>query len=188
MVKMFKFISWAVILPIVLIIIVYLVDSSYLIGTNPFDASMAWSIFGGIAGYVGVVFSFYAALGVSQISNKYFAKSRLPDIHNKILGITKRLVDHAESSMSDLRASQVVPEVGVVLRSVKRVQIKNLQLISKSVESKYKKVKINMDELSTKMTPSTSVNQDDDFWALVSSLSELADEIETYQKEEDARI
>ncbi|WP_158569128.1 hypothetical protein [Pseudotabrizicola alkalilacus] len=178
-----------IVFPLVFFLLILLVKPIIIFGSAPFNASMGWSVFGGIAGYVGVVFSLSAALGVSKLSDRYFAKSRLPDLQKKIVAINQNLTNQASSSnMGSLRSSQIVPQVGVALRSLERVKVESLNLISKSVAKNYETLKRKLDGMSSPFSAKLPVNDDPDFWALVNSLSELADEIETHRREEDARV
>lgn len=142
------------------------------------------SITGTFFGYYGVVFSAYAALGVREISNRYFAKMRLPEIRKQIESLASRLSILAESTTDKAVSDRIFSEITVALESLKKIDgYRRSKLIDQSLTHTSKVLTWVQSNRSTPL----KVTLCDDLWPLYANLNTMNSQIMTAIEEERAR-
>ncbi|MFS8053480.1 hypothetical protein QD357_11635 [Rhizobium sp. BR 317] len=91
-------------------------------GPNPTVADI-WSMLSSLMGYWGVLFSGYAAYKVKEISQKYFARTRFPQIKENLDAITKEMAKAGDKPASALRSERFIASISVSLGEVDRVPV-----------------------------------------------------------------
>ncbi|NEH59874.1 hypothetical protein GR198_29595 [Rhizobium leguminosarum] len=135
-------------------------------------------------GYLGLVFSGYAALGVKRLSDRYFARVRLPDLRRKIDKLAPQLGDIAEMPADQAIMAQVFSEVSVQVAALQRLNgFKNRKLAA-SIISKNRKV---TKWLSANRSAGTLLNECDAMWDLFRELNEISLHVSTSIEEEKAK-
>lgn len=142
------------------------------------------SLIGFVIGYLGLVFSGYAALGVKRLSDRYFARVRLPDLRRKIDKLAPRLGEIAELPADQAITDQVFSEVSVQIAALKRLNGFNNKKLAKSIIAKNKKV---TKWLSTNRSSGKLLNKCDAMWELYRELNEISLHVGTFIDEEKAR-
>lgn len=143
------------------------------------ELSLVWSFLGTFVSYMGLFFSFYAVMEVKKLSNRYFAKQRLPEIKKQLEGITKSMTSHANSKLIDIRAERFLGETAVMLRHLKKIKASGFTEVVKRAEIHHSNIE---KLLKNHVEPDKNVNDEAEYWNLFRVLSELADEIEAYNK------
>lgn len=161
--------------PFLTAVVVISLDPQTLDQARSMNASLALSLIGAGLSYFGLLFSLYAALEVRNISQKYFFKLRSPEIHKRLLNITKRVSLFSNEPRDDLRSQTFISEIPVVLRAAKRVKNSEVKSVAKEAEKLFKKLK----ETSEVSLQGDSAGQIQGYWDLFQKLSELADEVKT---------
>jgi len=152
-------------------------------GLTP-SVSDVWSVAGTVMGYWGVLFSGYAAYQVKAISEKYFARTRFPQIKENIDAITKDMGKVADKRAADLRSERFIAAISVSLGEVERVPGHKMnQLIKRAKLEK----KLLVDWINNETQRSVVANTEANYWTLFRTLQEISQEISAYIKEQGAR-
>lgn len=142
------------------------------------------SFIGFFIGYVGLVSSGYAALGVKRLSDRYFARVRLPDLRKKIDKLAPQLLDIAELPASQAITAQVFSEVSVQIAALKRLNGFKNRKLAKSIISKNRKV---TNWLSANRSAGRLLNECEPMWELFRELNEISLHVSTSIEEEKAK-
>lgn len=152
-------------------------------GSSPTIADI-WSIAGGVLGYWGVVFSGYAAYKVKGISERYFARTRFPQIKGNLDEITKEMGKAGGKTASALRSERFIASISVSLGEVERVP--GHQMNSLITRAKGEKKEL-LDWMNSEDNRDELVNTHTGYWDLFRTLHEVSEEISSYIKEQGAK-
>ncbi|MFC6639360.1 hypothetical protein GV827_11205 [Sulfitobacter sp. JBTF-M27] len=150
-----------------------------LFGDNGIDATLSWNVVGALFGYLGFLFSVFAVMEVRSLSNRYFAKQRLPEFKKQLEKITKSMTSLSSSKLGDLRTERFMSETAVVIRQITKTKVSGFSEVTKKAETFHSEVQAKLrdesssDEIANDLIP---------YWNLFSALNELADEIDAYDK------
>ena len=135
-------------------------------------------------GYYGVIFSGYAAYQVKELSEKYFARTRFPQIKKSLEDITKQMANSGDKTAPQLRSERFIASIPVTLGEVQRVPGHQLNVLIKRAKSEYKLLIkwINNDaKVDVLAKPEAS------YWDLYRTLEEISQEIAAHIKDQVAR-
>lgn len=150
-----------------------------LFGEYGLDATLSWNVVGALFGYLGFLFSVFAVMEVRSLSNRYFAKQRLPDFKKQLEKITKNMTSLSSSKLGDLRTERFMSETAVVIRQITKTKVSGFSAVTKKAKTFHSEVQAKLrdesssDEIANDLIP---------YWNLFSALNELADEIDAYDK------
>jgi hypothetical protein len=169
------------ILPPAILGVVGLLQPTLVLGQEDLNASLVWSLIGVLISYFGLVISSFALFEVTRLTNRYFARQRLPEIQKQLKKIADTMSGKADIALKEMRSERFIGETAVMLRQIKLVKFSNA-----SISSVIKKAEASHTALGLEMkrpeSGSIIANESNQFWDLFQSLSELADEIEEYKK------
>lgn len=87
-----------------------------------FRDPITWvSLYGLVAGYIGVFFSAFAAIEVYGLSTRYRSKIRLPMEKRKLTKVTTRLSEASAENARSLLSGALMSEIMVCLNSIVRL-------------------------------------------------------------------
>lgn len=152
-------------------------------GSNPTVADI-WSMIGSLLGYWGVLFSGYAAYQVKEISEKYFARTRFPQIKENIDAITKDMGKVADKPASALRSERFIASISVSLGEVERVPGHKMNELIKRAKSEKKTL---VEWINNETQRDVIANTEANYWTLFRTLQEISQEISAYIKEQGAK-
>lgn len=152
-------------------------------GPNPTVGDI-WTMIGGLFGYWGVLFSGYAAYQVKVLSEKYFARTRFPQIKENIDAITERMGKAADKPASALRSERFIASISVTLGEVERVPGHKMNELIKRAKAERKAV---VDWINDETQNSVNANSKKIYWTLFQTLQEISQEITAYIKEQGAK-
>ena len=171
--------------PPILAFLIGLLQPAILFGSNEIDASFIWSIVGVLVSYAGLVISSSALFEVSRLTNRFFARQRLPEIQKQLEKITKAMLGSSNRELKEIRSERFVGETAVMIRQIKAVKIAGISPLIKRAEQSHANLELEMKRLD----PAKSVaNESNSYWDLFRCLTELADEIEEYKKGAQANL
>lgn len=177
----YKYLVWCLVaIPTVLLIILLRISPQTFVATGILDSAFILSLTGTLFSYYGLIFSFYAALQVSLISNLYFFKTRSPQIQKKLWGISKSISDFGREPSEDLPSQRFISESAVAFRSAKRIKNKHVKLIAEQAEASLQILKNNM---KTACGPGRTAGQIPNYWEFLQKVSELLDELKEQTKD-----
>ena len=143
-----------------------------------------WAVIGTILGYYGVVFSGYAAYQVKELSEKYFARTRFPQIKENLDAITKEMAKAGDKKASELRSERFIASISVSLGEVERVPGHRMKELIKRAKSEKKTL---IDWINNETQKNTVANTEANYWNLFRSLQEISQEITAHIKEQGAK-
>ncbi|WP_026481627.1 hypothetical protein [Ahrensia sp. 13_GOM-1096m] len=149
------------------------------LGGANLTAAMVWSISGTLFSYLGFCFSVYAVLEVRNLSNRYFAKQRLPDIKKQLDKITHKMAQPNQLKILDIRAERFFSEMAVVMRQLGKIKVTEFTTVLKRAEEHHQAIEA---MLISANSSNDLVNDSHSYWELFRALTELSDEIEAYNK------
>ncbi len=92
-----------------------------------------------------MLFSGYAAYQVKELSEKYFARTRFPQIKKSLEDITKQMANSGDKTATQLRSERFVASIPVTLGEVQRVPGHKLNVLIKRAKGEHKLL-IKMDQ------------------------------------------
>lgn len=169
-------------LPVVILTAAWLYSWEIFPGEGALTTTDLWSIAGTILGYYGVLFSGYAAYQVKELSEKYFARSRLPQIKKSFEDLTKQMANGGDKTATQLRSERFIASIPVRLGEVKRVPGHKLNVLIEQAKREHKLLIgwIN-DDVQSNATPETI------YWDLYRTLESISQEIAAHIKDQVAR-
>lgn len=169
----------------VLLCVIGLLRPELMLGKEAVNASMIWTLLSAFASYLGFVFSFFAVVEVRNLSNRYFNKQRLPEIGKQLKKITMAMSDPGDTELIDIRTESYFSEMAVVLRQIRKTKVRDFSSIIDRAETHRTNIENAIRNSSSLSAPTNSSSE---YWNLFGALSELADEIEAYQKGAEASL
>lgn len=154
-------------------------------GGGQLTPDSVWSFVGVSLSYFGLVFSAYALLEVTRLSNRYFAKQRLPELKKQIEKIMKTMADLEQSKLSDIRSERFMGEVEVVIKQLKKTKSPGFPEVVKRTKRHLAEVEKAINDSDRKSNQVSTVLA---YWDLYRSLSQLTDEIKAYELENRAAL
>lgn len=151
----------------------------------PIQSTELWSLAGTMFSFLGFVFSVFAVFEVRSLSQRYFAKQRLPELKAELKKITDTMTSLSDRKLNEIRTEPLLGKISVVLRQIDKTKAPGFSEICKraKIEHGLLLVKVknenNLDMLASDFS---------EFWNLFSTLSEVADEIEAHRKEVQASL
>jgi hypothetical protein len=141
-----------------------------------------WSIAGTILGYYGVLFSGYAAYQVKELSEKYFARTRFPQIKKSFEDLTKQMANSGDKTATQLRSERFTASIPVKLGEVKRVPGHKLNALLKRAKSEHKLLIGWIKDIANADAKPEAI-----YWDLYRTLEEISQEIEAHIKDQVAK-
>ncbi|MGG7517956.1 hypothetical protein ACQ3G6_08730 [Allorhizobium undicola] len=172
------------ILPAVFMAAAWLLNWSLTPGGSDPTVGDVWTMIGGLLGYWGVLFSGYAAYQVKALSEKYFARTRFPQIKENIDAITERMGKAADKPASALRSERFIASISVTLGEVERVPGHKMNELIKRAKAERKAV---VDWINDETQNSVNANSKKIYWTLFQTLQEISQEITAHIKEQGAK-
>lgn len=166
------------ILPVMLWVIGWMWPELVL-GQEAITPSTIWSLIGVSLSFFGLIFSAFAVLEVRSLSNRYFAKQRLPELKKQLDKVTGKMADVASLPLNEIRTERFMGEAAVILRHIKRTKAPGFSSVLKHAESQHAQIKKILGNEESLQTLARDIPE---FWSLFSSLNELSDEIDAYNK------
>ncbi len=139
---------------------------------------------GSLMGYWGVLFSGYAAYQVKAISDRYFARTRFPQIKKTIDTLVDTMAKAANLPASALRTEKFIPSIKVTLGEVERVRGHKMKALIKRAKIERQTV---VKWVNDATHDDVLANSRNDYWILVQTLQEISLEISAYIKEQGAK-
>lgn len=143
-----------------------------------------WSLWSLLLSYYGVLFSALAMYGVRELTDRYFAKIRLPQVKRALGSITTQMAISGERTASEVRKEPFVASISVTLKDVKKVG--GLRLNS-SINKSLKMHKSMIRFMNDNNNSHYQMNEFGDYWKLFQSLQEITQSIESEIKDQRAR-
>lgn len=171
--------------PLIIVFLIGLLQPTILFGSDEINASFIWSIFGVLVSYAGLVISSSALFEVSRLTNRYFARQRLPEIQKQLEKITKAMLSSSNRELKEIRSERFVGETSVMIRQIKSVKIVGISALIKKAEQSHSSLEAEMKNLDP---AKHAANDSNSYWDLFRCLTELADEIEEYKKGAQANL
>lgn len=181
---MWKILSAAAGLPPIVALFAWWWSWPILPSTTPATAVDVWLLVGTWLGYLGVLFSSYAAYGVGELSKKYFARTRFPEIRSDLTGITTAMTKAATKRAIELRSEKFISQIAVFLRSIKRIRGHKMHDLIQRAE---KEGAVLIKWMNDPKQDHLIANDATVYWDLFRTLNELSEEISAYLKEQEAR-
>jgi hypothetical protein len=148
-------------------------DHKKLTGGEDINAQWVWLFVGLIISYFGTVLSIQAVLGIRSISNRYFFKSRSPEIQKHFLNIHRKMKDFGEQDSDKILQQDFMSEIPTLSRVAMRM---NNQEVKKVAKSTYKLHRALSKEALKPEIPAQA-GQVNGYWALHVKVGELYQEI-----------
>lgn len=156
-----------------------------LVGESLLSASLVWTLVGALFGFYGFVFSAFAVLEVRSLSSRYLAKQRLPELKSDLTEITDAMISFSDRKIEKLRTERFMGKISVVLKQVKKTKAGGFSPICKRAEAEH-------DAFNKILKVGASLDQPasdfQEYFDLMNTLHEMADEIEAYKKEAQASL
>lgn len=162
----------------------WLLNWTIIPGASSPTVSDIWAIVGCLLGYWGVLFSGYAAYQVKQISEKYFARTRFPQIKANLDTITKDMGKAGDKPASALRGEKFIALIAVSLGEVERVPGHKMSDLIKRAKAEKKTL---IDWINEDENKSVLANTEPKFWDLFRTMHEISEGILAHMKEQGAR-
>ncbi|WP_147294024.1 hypothetical protein [Ciceribacter selenitireducens] len=135
-------------------------------------------------GYYGVVFSGYAAYQVKELSDRYFARTRFPQIKRNLEDITKQMANSGDKTASQLRRERFIASIPVTLGEVKRVPGHNLNVLIKRAKIEHQTL---ITWINTDDKKEIYAKAESSYWNLYRTLEEVSQEIAAHIKDQVAK-
>jgi hypothetical protein len=163
--------------PVALAALIFWLKPEVFWSERNFQPSAVWSIVGVFLSYFGVVFSAYALVEVRRLSNRYFAKQRLPELKTQIEKIRSRMDELSQEKVADIRSEGFVGETRVVMKQLQKARSPGFSEVVKRAKEEAAIVE---DVLKNDRGNGGLVNDIKAFWDLHRTLSEISDEIHAF--------
>ncbi|AUR37121.1 hypothetical protein PhaeoP18_02885 [Phaeobacter piscinae] len=171
--------------PLVLGLIAFKLKPEIFLGSSALDVQGGWSFVGIFLGYVGCVLSSYAAFEVRRLSDRYFAKQRLPQLRKQAGQITDKMDELKEMKLVEVRAHGFLGEVRVLVKQLEKTRSPGFPEVVKRTKRYCTEVEKRVKNCSDE---NLAVNDVGEFWDLYTSLTEVSDEIHAYEQEVKASL
>lgn len=136
-------------------------------------------------GYASCILSGYAIWEVRRLSDRYFAKQRLPQLGKQAVVIVGKMDELKEVQLIEVRSSTFLGEIRVLVKQLEKTKSPGFPEVVKRVGTLCKqldKLVKNCANLDQKL------NDVPQFWDLYSAVSQVSDEIKAYQEEAKASL
>ena len=137
------------------------------------DAPTWLSIAGTAMSYYGLLFSLYAAISVQDLSSRYFAKIRSPDLIRKLDLICKSLYSIENEPSHDIKSKEIFYQIPVTLRATRKIGNSQVKRLISEAESAFSYFS---SQVAVPRGPQSKSRDICGYWELFQKLSELADE------------
>lgn len=142
------------------------------------------SILGFVLTYLGFLFSLFAAVKVRELSELYFSRLMLPSITNQINEIVAYMSASASAPINQIDIDRKLHKIPAVLTSIEGTKGHNAGAAITEVREKYNDLRRWMDRNRTFGRP---VSDSQEYWALLSKLSEVGEFILASMEQQKAR-
>ena len=153
-------------------------------GDGQMNNADVWSVVGTLLSYLGFLFSAYAAYEVGDLSKKYFAKKRFPEINSKLTMITTEMAKAASKKAIDLRPARFISQIPVSLGEIGRIPGHDMNKLLERASSERLKL---IEWLNDPRKIAIAANDATIYWDLFRTINEISEEITAYLKELEAR-
>jgi|GEM_PF-2970244 len=149
------------------------------------SVSVVWSFIGTFISYLGFVFSLFALLEVRSLSNRYFAKRRLPEIKKKLEVIANRMTESGGLELVKIRTERFLGEITVLVKEIRKTKVSDFSPTVKLVIAHHGDLEKSLrDDTSLEKT----ANDVEAYWSLLRAVTQLADEIDQQHAGDLARL